>query len=72
MLNDITDAQKLKAIVHRTFEGEDGEFLLKYLEMLCCYNMPIDDPMDEGARRVFLSLLSIMKLKPQQILDGGR
>jgi hypothetical protein len=34
--------------------------------------MPINDPMDEGARRIFLSLLSIMKLKPEQILHGGK
>ena len=72
MLNDITDAQKLKAIVMRAFDGEDGKMFMEYLEMLCSYNVPINDPEEEGARRVVLTLKSIIKLKPEQILNKGR
>ena len=52
MLNDIIDAQKLKAITTRAFEGKDGEFLMEYLEHLGNYNMPIFEKEEEGARRI--------------------
>ena len=72
MLNDIRDAQKLKAIVGRTFEGEDGKFLMDYLEIICNYNIPITEREEEGARRICLTFKSILRVSPQELLTKGR
>ena len=72
MLNDIRDAQKLKSVVSRAFEGKDGEMFMQYLEILGNYNSPITDPTEEGARRIVLTIKSILMLTPEDILNKGR
>jgi hypothetical protein len=69
MLNDITDAQKLKAIAHRSFEGADGEILWKYIEILGCLWGNVDDAKDRGRREMTLDLRNLLILKPEQILQ---